>query len=345
MKNLNTVKLYQPHVGWLHFERGDEVAIALQRGFFEAREQLFFRSYLRTGDGFIDAGAHVGLFSVLAGLIVGEQGHILSFEPDSKTRNLLVGNLRENNVQNVEVFPSGLWNENGTLGLHREAEGMSSHNFLAELEGDDDKTAESVDVVRLSTVEALGKCDHWELLKIDCEGAEPNILQDALGLIVGGKIKAALVEFNEHNLKRNGSSTTLLLAMIRASGAEVYRFSEDVSSLSVVESNEPIWYENLIITADVDFVTQRMSECDQEASQIIDDILGRARACDLHEELQELSTYRSRSIERGEVIERLEEEKSKLLDKLDRARSEMSQLQSEIAKVPRAIRWLFLRIR
>jgi len=135
------------------------------------------------------------------------------------------------------------------------------------------------------------------------------------------------------------------LAMIRASGAEVYRFSEDVSSLSVVESNEPIWYENLIITADVDFVTQRMSECDQEASQIIDDILGRARACDLHEELQELSTYRSRSIERGEVIERLEEEKSKLLDKLDRARSEMSQLQSEIAKVPRAIRWLFLRIR
>ena len=58
-------EVYVPHIGWLTYEDGDDVAELLNRGWFDYREQAFLWVFLRPGDRFLDCGAHVGLFSVL----------------------------------------------------------------------------------------------------------------------------------------------------------------------------------------------------------------------------------------------------------------------------------------
>src|SRR6185436_20517401 len=39
---------------------------------------------LRAGDTFVDVGAHVGYFSLLAASLVGHGGHVFSFEPNPR---------------------------------------------------------------------------------------------------------------------------------------------------------------------------------------------------------------------------------------------------------------------
>lgn len=59
-------ELYVPHAGWFRHEPDDEVARFLSEGWFEYKEQAFLWLYLRPGDTFLDGGAHVGLYSVVA---------------------------------------------------------------------------------------------------------------------------------------------------------------------------------------------------------------------------------------------------------------------------------------
>jgi len=329
MSEKETVQVFQPHIGWLKFEEGDEVSQSLYKGYFEAKEQVFYRRYLRKGDGFLDAGAHVGLFSVLAGKLVGDSGRVLSFEPDSSSRCLLEENLRMNEINHAEVFPFGLWREEATLLIQREGVGRSSHNFVAE--ANSDKDGEKVSVYPISEVDAFRSRDDWALLKIDCEGAEPKILEDALSLITKGRIKVALVEFNEHNLRREGASTARLLGQIKEAGVEAYRLSRDGSEIHPVVGEEPIWYENLVLTACPEFVKKRLSEKTVGMDPVIEDILNRAEACDLFKDLQDLETYRKRSEAKEEEVERI--------------RFKLAGVQKELRTIPPIFRRIFRKLR
>ena len=51
------------------------------RGRPDWHEALFLRHFLKPGDGFVDVGAHVGTYSLLAGALVGPSGWVEAFEP------------------------------------------------------------------------------------------------------------------------------------------------------------------------------------------------------------------------------------------------------------------------
>jgi hypothetical protein len=74
-------EVHVPHLGWLMHAAGEEVARSLDEGWFEYREQAFCWLYLYEGATVIDCGAHVGLFSTLAGKLVGSNGHVVDLRP------------------------------------------------------------------------------------------------------------------------------------------------------------------------------------------------------------------------------------------------------------------------
>src|SRR5437764_10848285 len=55
----------------LRLHPDSELAKAIAEGGFEVQEQTFIRSYLRDGDTFIDIGANIGFFTVIAAAAVG----------------------------------------------------------------------------------------------------------------------------------------------------------------------------------------------------------------------------------------------------------------------------------
>ena len=44
---------------------------------------------IRTGDTVIDAGANIGMFTVIASLLAGDGGHVIAIEPDPQNLKIL----------------------------------------------------------------------------------------------------------------------------------------------------------------------------------------------------------------------------------------------------------------
>lgn len=60
-------------------------------GAWEPHLTGWLRRRLRPGDGFVDVGANIGVFSVLAARLVGESGRVVAIEASADVHRRLVG--------------------------------------------------------------------------------------------------------------------------------------------------------------------------------------------------------------------------------------------------------------
>ena len=70
-----------------------------EEGIWEPYETSLLLSMLRPGDVFVDVGANIGYFSVLAASVVGDDGAVFAFEPDPDNFRLLRRNVALNGQQ------------------------------------------------------------------------------------------------------------------------------------------------------------------------------------------------------------------------------------------------------
>ncbi|MBD3339361.1 MAG: FkbM family methyltransferase [Candidatus Lokiarchaeota archaeon] len=63
----------------------------------------YLKTKLMKGDIFIDVGANEGVFSILAGKIVGSEGKVYAIEPLPRNISMLKTNISENNLNNIIV--------------------------------------------------------------------------------------------------------------------------------------------------------------------------------------------------------------------------------------------------
>lgn len=130
-------------------------------------------SGLKKGDVFIDVGANVGYYSVLAGKIVGETGQVISIEPIPDTARVLNLNLRLNRLKNVKVLQKAAWNSNKILNIHI-PKGFFGMASIYEPDG----VADILEVEGFPLDGLLG-VKKVDFLKIDAEGSEYPILEGA----------------------------------------------------------------------------------------------------------------------------------------------------------------------
>jgi FkbM family methyltransferase len=126
---------------------------------------------------FVDIGANVGLYSLIARQRMPPSARILSFEPDPRTVRKLRQNLDFNGATNVTVIHGAVGSEEGYLPLFN----ASSHNvgrntLVPNLAGDDDSEGINVPVRPLISYLEDAGIDQIDVLKIDVEGFEAEVL-------------------------------------------------------------------------------------------------------------------------------------------------------------------------
>ncbi len=146
---------------------------------FEDAEMAFVGRLLRPGMTVLDAGAHHGLYTLLASKRVGREGRVIAFEPSPRERRRLRRHLWVNRCKNVDVQSCALGDE------HREAdlflvEGREDWcNSLRASQIDARTVTVRVEVERVDDVlEKLGVI-RVDFIKVDVEGAELSFLQGA----------------------------------------------------------------------------------------------------------------------------------------------------------------------
>ena len=70
-------------------------------GVYEPELASFLRDHLRPGGVFVDVGANVGVFTVMAARMVGPSGRVIAIEASPRVYPYLAHNVRTNGLENV----------------------------------------------------------------------------------------------------------------------------------------------------------------------------------------------------------------------------------------------------
>jgi FkbM family methyltransferase len=210
---------------------------------YEHESSVLLTEVLRLGDMFVDVGAHIGYFTLLAAKLVGSTGQVVSFEPDQTNFDHLVGHVRDNDLTNVRAFRCAVGQQTGVVDFFLNADNdgghavwdIRSHPFNARSRAG---AVRRQSVYMTSLDEALGAdTSRVRAIKIDTEGAELAVLRGARRLLERGNVLVH-AEINPHGLAQLGTSATELRAWLAELGYEGY--DQQPNRLVRLETDTPI---------------------------------------------------------------------------------------------------------
>ena len=230
--------LQNNEVGIIEFKNGTKVEVQGKRC-INFLNSIFFNKIYGTPNQektIIDIGANKGFFSVFFGTqLRSTDFKIYAFEPHPKTFELLQRNIQHNNLgQKIIAFQkcvSGVETPTQTFFVARESFDYSMFNEY--------KTEEEVTVENITLQEIIhqNKLDVVDLLKLNCEGAEYEILMKT-PLEVLNKIKNIRMEY--HNFELDGKIFDLkpLIVFLENNQFTI------TNHLPYAEGHGIIWFEN-----------------------------------------------------------------------------------------------------
>lgn len=129
---------------------------------------------LKPGDVFVDVGANLGYFTLLAAPIVGQDGHVYAVEPNDLNVKLLESSIRANGFANISVMQVAAAERIETLLLHSTigngtTSAMREHELFS---------GTSIAGIPLD-ISLSGRKRPVALIKIDVEGFEYRALRGA----------------------------------------------------------------------------------------------------------------------------------------------------------------------
>jgi FkbM family methyltransferase len=179
-------------------------------------------SSLKPGDVFVDVGAHVGYYTLLAGKLVGESGKVVAVEPNPATFARLERDIALNQFKNIVAQKVACTDQETTLKFFQapiDNTGTSSINKTNAHEGNEI----SVPGVPLDKIiQDLG-IKRVDLVKIDVEGAEMMVLGGMTNIIATYHPKVS-IELKDDLLKNMGSSLEAAKALFLKNGYTLQSF-------------------------------------------------------------------------------------------------------------------------
>jgi FkbM family methyltransferase len=229
-------------------------AAVLYCGLYDYDEMNFLLRYLRAEDSFLDIGANIGVYTLLAASKI-DAGSIYSFEVLPKNHERLQENLRINQFKHVKAHAIAVSDCTGNVALNLNDE--DSTPFIG-------KTVSS-NTLRVPT-DTLDNILHNQsltnltLAKMDIEGAELLALKGAVSLLQQQRPHVWILEINS-TVSHFGHQEQDLLDFLHSYGYHLYTYHADTNQISSI-TLEQQQGNNALVIADsaLDFVHERLAE-------------------------------------------------------------------------------------
>lgn len=199
-------------------------------GVWEPEETSFLQRTLRPGMVFVDVGANIGYYTVIAAGLVGSAGKVFAFEPDPRNFTLLQKNVAENRCQNVITDQKAIAASTHRLFLHRSSANFGDHRTYeprvepAQAHGSK-RSAVPVEALSLDDYFAGNPTD-IDFLKMDIQGSEYDALIGMRRTLRRNSDVTVLTEFWPTGLKQAGVAPHVFLDEVRACGFKIYRLEQ-----------------------------------------------------------------------------------------------------------------------
>jgi FkbM family methyltransferase len=219
-------------------------------GLMEYDDMAFLLHFLRPIDLFVDIGANVGAYTILASAEI--KAKTITIEPIPSTFKNLMDNILINQLQEkVKAFNIGLGGRNGKLQFTKSFDTVN--HVATENEPD---TIE----VDISTLDRLLLTEPSPaLLKIDVEGFETEVLNGANKTLTNETLKAIIIELNGSG-QRYGYEDIQIHRKLIELGFKPYNYNPKSRQLKEIKT---FVTHNTIYLRDIGFVEDRIKTARQ----------------------------------------------------------------------------------
>jgi len=201
---------YKPSIASCEYKRlfysfflytNTDSTIFMNPWFHEHDAVSFVLKILNPGDVFIDVGAHMGLYSLLAGLKVGTSGLVVAIEPNPLNALILRHNIKLNKLRNVHVIQKALGDSSeGVAELHFDIRRTGFSKLIEDRKRTNRELTVKVQMTTLD--EIVGELGIREIkaIKIDTEGYDFKVLRGAIKTI--WRTHYLIIEENSRTIRR-----------------------------------------------------------------------------------------------------------------------------------------------
>jgi len=230
-------------------------------GEFETGEISFLKAFLKPGDVFIDVGANIGLFALVAARCVGDTGRVYAFEPCSATYGRLIDNVKLNRLSNVSCQQLALAEKRHDAQMTVSLDGFDAWNSMARPTMGRLFTKETI---RCTTLDDFAHDQNLvgciTMVKIDVEGWESRVLEGGGKTLSGKNAPILQVEFSGKASHSAGSSCQKIYQFLEELGFKIFTYDPRSQSLNPDPVREEYSYLNLFAIKDAEEVVTRIRE-------------------------------------------------------------------------------------
>ena len=238
-------RILNPYLTWRSYSTvatttfGAKVAVSLPDliqsriyffGVWEPHLTQFVRDTLSEGDYFVDVGANIGYFSLLASSLVGPRGKVFSVEASPSIFQKLQANIAMNKSANIAAFNMAASDREGTLSIYLGSDhNLGSTTTVASVASNGGQKLEAV--IPAGPLPAIIGAENLlkaRMIKIDVEGAEPSVIRGIGALLKEfGDETEWVIEISPGWSDQTGDETAELLASFREAGYKLYQLAND----------------------------------------------------------------------------------------------------------------------
>lgn len=192
----------------------------------EKLETQVMMKHLEPGQTFIDVGANLGFYSVLAASLVGKTGRVFSFEPFVHNADLIMASARENRFENLTVVNAAVSDKAGSAKMYLSPFYSSEHSmFDYHYSTGPNSTREVIDVKTVTIdyyLENQAGSLRADFIKMDIEGSEGRAISGMEKVITENKKISLLTEFWPSAISNSGIEPKAYLERLAGFGFELF---------------------------------------------------------------------------------------------------------------------------
>lgn len=180
--------------------------IIRQKKKYSNNDLVIYSFILKPEDSFLDLGANIGWYSLIAAQIVGKRGKVIAFEPASDNASLLVANKNLNEFSQIDIHQMAVSNKNESAFLIRNDKNLGDYQLVTGKGGD-------VETVTLDAYLSSEDFAKIKLVKIDIQGHEPQALLGMQKHLTHHK-PVVILEFSPSHIYKGGGSPFEIFSFI-----------------------------------------------------------------------------------------------------------------------------------
>lgn len=219
----------------MFLDPGDSLNLSIN-GVYGELDTKIVREQIKEGDIVIDVGANIGYYTLIFAQLVGKSGKVFAFEPEPKNFEILKKNIEINNYDNVIVEQKIVSEKCGKMKLYVSNSDIVGHRI--QQMGNLENFVEVESVTLDDYMKKLNLDEKVNFIKIDVEGAEPNVLEGSKEILEKNNHLKIFTEFNRAVVKNYGTDPKKMIDLLYEKGFEIYLPNYKDNKINLTNADE-----------------------------------------------------------------------------------------------------------